>query len=225
MHKILIVEDDAVIAGEIAATLLRWGLSAYAVTDFSDVMGEFERFMPELVLMDVSLPFYNGFYWCERIRKTSGVPIMFLSSRADNMDVVMGMNMGGDDYIAKPVSPSVLIAKIQAMLRRAYDYEAPNMLALADAVLDAASCCIERGGEKTELTKNECRILKLLLQNKGAVVSREQLMLALWNSDEFVDDNTLTVNINRLRRKLDSIGLGSCIRTCRSQGYAAYEKD
>lgn len=222
MHKILIVEDDGVIASEIAQNLTRWGFDARPVADFSDVLAEFERFSPHLVLMDVSLPFFNGFYWCAKIREHSKAPVMFLSSRADNMDVVTAVSMGGDDYIAKPVSMDVLTAKIQAMLRRAYDYEVENRLTLRDALLDVGGLCLIKDGMRTALTRNEARILQLLLTNKGNVVSREQLMLALWESDEFVDDNTLTVNVNRLRKTLDSAGLEGCIVTHKKQGYAIH---
>lgn len=222
MYKILIVEDDGVIAENIAKNLVHWGFEAYAVKDFSDVIAAFTHFSPHLVLMDVSLPFFNGFYWCAKIRELSKAPVIFLSSRADNMDVVTAVSMGGDDYIAKPVSMDVLTAKIQAMLRRAYDYEVENRLTLYDAVLDVGGLCLIKGGARTALTRNEARILQLLLSNKGNVVSREQLMLALWESDEFVDDNTLTVNVNRLRKTLDSVGLEGCIITHKKQGYAVH---
>jgi DNA-binding response OmpR family regulator len=220
MYKILIVEDDAVIASEIRQNLLRWGFEAQTADDFSNVLGIFEKSAPHLVLMDISLPFFNGYYWCDKIRKQSKVPVIFLSSRADNMDIVMAINMGGDDYIAKPVSMEVLVAKIQAILRRIYDYETPVNLTLRCAALDMAALCLVYNGARTALTRNEARILQLLLSQKGAVVSREQLMLALWDSDEFVDDNTLTVNVNRLRKTLDDAGLSDCIVTHKGKGYA-----
>jgi len=223
MYRILIVEDDPVIASEIRQSLLRWGFEAVAADDFSDILGTFEAAAPQLVLMDISLPFFNGFYWCGEIRKRSKVPVIFLSSRSDNMDVVMAVSMGGDDYITKPVSMEVLTAKIQAMLRRAYDYEMPTSLTLRGAVLDAGALCLVQGGVKTELTRNEVRILQQLLSKKGSIVSREDLMLALWDSDEFVDDNTLTVNVNRLRKTLDDAGLSGCIVTHKGQGYAIHE--
>jgi two-component system response regulator protein BraR/BceR len=222
MYRILIVEDDAVIASEIRQNLARWGFEAHAASDFSDIVGVFNRVNPQLVLMDISLPFFNGYYWCGEIRKQSKVPVIFLSSRSDNMDIVMAVNMGGDDYIAKPVSMEVLVAKIQAMLRRAYDYEAQNVLSLNGVVLDTGALCLVHGEGKTELTRNEARILQLLLSKKGEVVSREQLMLALWDSDEFVDDNTLTVNVNRLRKTLADAGLADCIVTHKGQGYAIH---
>lgn len=223
MYRILIVEDDAVIASEVSQNLERWGFTAHIAEDFSDIMGIFEKTAPHLVLMDISLPFFNGYYWCGEIRKRSKVPVIFLSSRSDNMDIVMAVNMGGDDYITKPVSMEVLTAKIQAMLRRAYDYETPSALSLRGAVLDAGALCLIQGGMRTELTRNEARILQLLLSKKGSVVSREQLMLSLWDSDEFVDDNTLTVNVNRLRKTLDDASLPDCIITHKGEGYAIHD--
>ncbi len=223
MYRILIVEDDPVIASEIRHSLQRWGFEAISADDFSDILGAFEAAAPQLVLMDISLPFFNGFYWCGEIRRRSKVPVIFLSSRSDNMDVVMAVSMGGDDYITKPVSMEVLTAKIQAMLRRAYDYETPSMLTLRGAVLDAGALCLIRDGVKAELTRNEARILQQLLSRKGSIVSREELMLALWDSDEFVDDNTLTVNVNRLRKTLDDAGLHDCIVTHKGQGYAIHD--
>jgi DNA-binding response OmpR family regulator len=223
MYRILIVEDDPVIASEIRQNLSHWGFEAITAGDFSDILGIFEKTAPHLVLMDISLPFFNGFYWCGEIRKRSKAPVIFLSSRSDNMDIVMAVNMGGDDYITKPVSMEVLTAKIQAMLRRAYDYETGNLLTLRGATLDAGALCLMRDGTKTELTRNEVRILQLLLSKKGGVVSREELMLALWDSDEFVDDNTLTVNVNRLRKTLDDAGLSGCIITHKGKGYAIHE--
>lgn len=220
VYRILVVEDDGVISSEIKQNLARWGFEAYAVKDFSDVLLEFERFMPHLVLMDISLPFFNGFYWCSKIREVSKAPVIFLSSRTDNMDIVMAMNTGGDDYITKPVSTEVLIAKLQAMLRRAYDYETDNRLVFCGAVLDTGRLCLTQDGVYTELTKNEARILQILLSDKGDVVSREQLMLGLWESDAFIDDNTLTVNVNRLRKTLVDAGFPDCIITHKGKGYA-----
>jgi len=220
MYSILIVEDDAVIASEIKQNLIRWGFEAYAADNFSDVMGTFQRTAPHLVLMDISLPFFNGYYWCGEIRKQSKVPVIFLSSHSDNMDIVMAVNMGGDDYITKPVSMEVLTAKIQAMLRRTYDYETQNQLTLRGAVLDPGALCLINNEERIELTRNGARILQLLLSKKGDLVSREQLMLALWDSDEFVDDNTLTVNVNRLRKTLEDAGFPDCIVTHKGEGYA-----
>lgn len=223
-YRILIVEDDTVIAHGIAAYLKSWGFVAEPVKDFRQVMEAVAALEPHLVLMDVSLPYFNGFYWCAQLRKTSAVPVIFISSRTEDMDIVMAMNTGGDDYIAKPLSMEVLLAKIQAMLRRSYDYEIQQPLPrLRDAVLDAGGSCLIREGARIELTKNEARILQLLLEKPGQIVSREAIMLRLWDSDVFVDDNTLTVNINRLRRTLREAGLGEdCITTHKGQGYSIH---
>ena len=221
MYRIFVVEDDSVIAGGICRELGAWGFEARSAEDFADVLGEFRAFAPHLVLMDVSLPFHNGYFRCAEIRKESKVPVIFISSRSDDMDVVMAVNMGGDDYIAKPLSLEVLVAKVQAMLRRSYDYEAaPLQLRLRDAVLDAGGSCLVRAGVRIPLTKNELGILQALLERPGRIVRREEIMLRLWESDAFVDDNTLTVNINRLRKTLASAGIKDCIITHKGQGYS-----
>ena len=220
MIRIFIVEDDAIIAQEVAKSLRSWGFDAVIAAAFDRIDEEFAQAGAQLVIMDISLPYYNGYYWCERIRRSSKVPIVFLSSRADTADVVMAVNMGGDDYIAKPVVMELLIAKVQAMLRRAYDYETGANLRFLGAEFDAAANSILIGENKRELTKNESRILAALLDKRGQVVSREELMLKLWDSDEFVDDNTLTVNVNRLRKTLADAGLGDCVKTHKGQGYS-----
>ena len=220
MYRILLVEDDAIISEKILVTLANWGFSARCADDLADVMRTFDAFEPQLVILDISLPFYNGYYWCDRIRRTSRVPVLFLSSHTESMDIVMAMQMGGDDYLTKPIDMDVLVAKVQALLRRAYDYEPERGLTLRGAVFDAGALTLRVGENAFTLTRNEARILQTLLQSKGAVVAREKLMLALWNSDEFIDDNTLTVNINRLRKSLDAAGLPDCIVTHRNRGYA-----
>ncbi len=220
MYRILIVEDDEIIASEVAKSLNSWGFDAVIAQDFARIDEEFTRLDPQLVIMDISLPYYNGYYWCERIRRGSKAPIVFLSSRADTADVVMAVNMGGDDYIAKPVDPELLIAKVQAVLRRAYDYEASARARFCGAEFDAGASCLLAGGARCELTKNESRILTALLERRGSIVSREELMLRLWDSDEFVDDNTLTVNVNRLRKTLADAGLAECVKTHKGQGYS-----
>lgn len=218
--KILIVEDDATIAAAIASELSRWGFEAAVTEDFAHVMEKYLLVMPSLVLLDISLPFYNGFYWCAKIRERSSVPIIFISSRADDMDIVMAMNMGGDDYIAKPFSLEVLLAKVRAVLRRSGALgEATAALGFSGARLDPARSELVKNGVLVELTKNELRIISLLTENKNAIVSREKLMSALWESGDFVDDNTLAVNVNRLRKKLAAFGLENAIKTCRAQGY------
>ena len=220
MIRIFIVEDDEVIANEVAKSLASWGFEAAIARAFDRIDEEFFASGAQLVIMDISLPYYNGYYWCERIRRNSKAPIVFLSSRSDTADVVMAVNMGGDDYIAKPIHPELLIAKIRAVLRRAYDYEMPARQQICGAEFDPSASCLTINGVKRELTKNESRILSTLMEKRGAIVSREELMLRLWDSDEFVDDNTLTVNINRLRKTLQEAGLGECVKTHKGQGYS-----
>ena len=220
MYRIFIVEDDRGIAEAVCAQAAVWGWECRAAQDFRDILPEFAAFSPHLVLLDISLPFYNGYHWCAEIRSVSKVPVIFISSAADNMNIVMAMNLGADDFIAKPFDQNVLVAKIQAMLRRSYDF-APSspLLEHRGALLDTGDGTLHYGEEKIELTRNEFKILLTLMQNKGKVVSRETLMEKLWESDSFVDDNTLTVNIGRLRRKLDAAGLEGFIATRFGVGY------
>ena len=219
-YKILIVEDDAVIAQEIARHLENWGMQTVIVQDLSQVMKEFARELPHLVLMDISLPFYNGYYWCSEIRKVSSVPVIFLSSASENMNIVMAMNMGGDDFIAKPFDFSVLLAKVQAMLRRTYAFAGQtNLLEYHGVILNLSNTSLEINGESVELTKNEFRILQLLFERRGDIVTREEVMKHLWDGDCFVDDNTLAVNMVRLRKKLQEKGLEQFITTKKGLGY------
>ena len=220
MQKIFIVEDDRGIAEAVASQAERWAFDVRIASDFRDVAGEVAQFQPHIVLMDIGLPFFSGYYWCSEIRKTSRVPIIILSSAADNMNIVMAMNMGGDDFIAKPFDMSVLMAKIQALLRRTYDFAQPSpLLAHRGAVLDAGSGALKYEGKTIDLTRNEFRILLALMEKRGNVVSREKLMERLWETDSFVDENTLTVNVNRLRKKLDAAGLTGFIATRFGVGY------
>ena len=220
MQKIFIVEDDRGIAEAVASQAERWAFDVRIASDFRDVAGEVAQFQPHIVLMDIGLPFFSGYYWCSEIRKTSRVPIIFLSSAADNMNIVMAMNMGGDDFIAKPFDMSVLMAKIQALLRRTYDFAQPSpLLAHRGAVLDAGSGALKYEGKTIDLTRNEFRILLALMEKRGNVVSREKLMERMWETDSFVDENTLTVNVNRLRKKLDAAGLTGFIATRFGVGY------
>lgn len=220
MYRILIVEDDRGIADAIKAQTASWGLEARGISNFNKVLEEFTDFSPHLVLMDISLPFYNGFHWCSEIRKISKVPVIFISSASDNMNIIMAINMGGDDFIAKPFDSSVLIAKIQALLRRTYDFASSNpVIEHRGAILNTGDCTLHFNGLQISLTKNEYRILLSLMTSKGKVVSRDSLMEALWKTDSFVDENTLTVNINRLRKKLDSAGLTDFIETKFGVGY------
>lgn len=219
-YRILIVEDDPGIAGAIKKQAQMWNLDAKCVQDFRNVLSEFSEYDPHLVLLDITLPFFNGYHWCSEIRKVSKVPIVFISSASDNMNIVMAMNMGADDFIAKPFDQSVLMAKIQAMLRRTYDFgfSAP-VLEHRGAVLSTGDNTLSYNDEKILLTKNEYRILLALMENKGKIVSREKLMERLWETDSFVDENTLTVNVNRLRKKLDASGLKDFITTKFGVGY------
>lgn len=220
MYKLLIVEDDGGISEEIKRQAESWGLEAKCASNFRDVMAEFAAFDPQLVLMDIALPFYDGYHWCNEIRKVSKVPIIFISSASDNMNIVMAMNMGADDFIAKPFDGSVLIAKVQAMLRRTYDFGgAMPVLEHKGALLNTGDGSLTYGDEKIDLSKNEYRILLCLMEHKGSIVSREKLMEALWATDSFVDENTLTVNVGRLRKKLESAGLKDFIATKFGVGY------
>lgn len=204
MHRILLVEDDPVIAVAMKQHIDSWGLEAECVRNFRDVLSEFRAFDPHLVLMDLALPFFNGYHWCSEIRKISSVPVVFVSSASDNMNMVMAMNMGADDFIAKPFDMNVLMAKIQAILRRCYDYVAQSpSYEYRGASFHPEEACLNYAGEKVSLTKNECRILQTLLEHRGKVVSRDTLMMRLWETDSFIDENTLTVNVARLRRKLE----------------------
>ncbi len=219
-YKILIVEDDESIASSLQKQLTCWGYEAECVQDFEHVLDTFVVFQPQLVLLDITLPFYNGFFWCQEIRKLSKVPILFLSSASDNMNIVMAMNMGADDFIAKPFDFSVLTAKIQAILRRSYDFSGEsNLIACGGAVLNLNDASLTYQDQKLNLTKNDFRILQTLFENKGKTVSRDQLMTKLWETDSYVDENTLTVNVTRLRRKLEEIGLKDFIITKKGLGY------
>ena len=217
----LVVEDDPVIAGAVCERLESWGLETRRARDYGAVMEEFAAFGPQLVLLDVSLPRYSGYHWCAEIRKVSKVPVMFISSAAEKMNIVMAMNMGADDFVAKPFDLDVLMAKVQALLRRSYDFGAPSRLldCGGGALLDPASGTVTAGGVRLELTKNELRILQALAEKRGSVVTREELMRRLWQTDSFVDENTLTVNVTRLRRRLAELGLGELIKTRKGLGY------
>ena len=220
MYKIFMVEDDEIIARSIREHLQAWNYDVCCVEDFSNVVAEFVRFDPQLVLMDITLPFFNGYHWCSEIRKISKVPVIFLSSSADNMNIVMAVNMGADDFIPKPFDLEVLTVKIQAMLRRSYDFAGTgSMLEHKGAILNLNETTLTYQEQKIELTKNEFRILEILMENKEKVVSRETLMTKLWESDNYVDENTLSVNVNRLRKKLEALGLEEFILTKKGIGY------
>ncbi|WHY00463.1 response regulator transcription factor [Neobacillus sp. DY30] len=220
MYKLLIVEDDMVIARTVSHHLQSWGFEVEYVSDFQNVMTQFVSFDPQLVLLDISLPFVNGFTLCNEIRRVSKVPIIFVSSASDNMNIVMAINMGGDDFIAKPFDLTILTSKIQALLRRTYDFTGQtNLIEHRGAILNTSDATLIFNGQKIDLTKNEMKVLHVLLENKGKAVSRDTLMTRLWETDSFIDDNTLTVNINRLRKKLEAIELNDFIKTKKGLGY------
>lgn len=220
MYRILIIEDDFPLAEAMKKQIESWGNEVVCVNDFQNIITTFMEYDPHLVLLDIMLPFFNGYYWCTKIREISEVPIVFISSASDNMNVIMAMNMGGDDFITKPIDLSVMISKIQAILRRAYDMGTKiPVLEHKGAILNLNDTTLTYNGERIELTKNDFRILQTLLENKGKVVSRDTLMTKLWQMDAYVEENTLTVNVNRLRKKLENAGLSDFITTKVGSGY------
>ena len=221
MFKIMIVEDDPKMRGIILENIIRWGFQGFYVENFYNVFQEFINNEVHLILMDINLTAYDGFYWCSKIREVSKVPIIFISSRNTNMDIIMAVNMGGDDFIQKPFSLEVLMAKISALLRRSYDYTSisSNIIEHSGVILNLKDNTVMYQAGKLELTKNEFKILYTLMLDKGEIVSREKIMRALWEDESFVDDNTLTVNINRLRKKLEDLGLIDFVQTKKGQGY------
>lgn len=220
MYRLLIIEDDKGIAEAIREQAELWDLQTACVRNFRNIMSEFAAFEPHIVLLDIGLPFFNGYHWCSEIRKVSNVPIIFISSASDNMNMIMAMNMGADDFIAKPFNQSVLMAKLQAMLRRTYDF-APSVPIIEHkgALLHTGENTLTYKNEKISLSKNEFRILHILMKNKGKIVSREKLMEVLWETDSFIDENTLTVNVGRLRKRLENAGLTDFITTKFGIGY------
>ena len=220
MHKILLVEDDEVIRQQVKKMLEQWGYEVVLVEDFMEVLSIFVKVEPHLVLMDIGLPLFNGYHWCQEIRKVSKVPIMFLSSRDQAMDIVMAINMGGDDFVTKPFDQNVLLAKIQGLLRRSYEFgKDQSLLEYMGVILNLKAMNLVYQGEVVSLTKNEFQILQVLFDHAGHIVSREDLMKELWNSDFFIDDNTLSVNVARLRKKLEAVGLKDFIETKKGIGY------
>lgn len=220
MYKIMLVEDDENMANAMRTQLQAWGYEVYCIQNFQKVTEEFLAVEPQLVLLDIMLPFFNGYHWCSEIRKHSNVPILFISSASDNMNIIMAMNMGGDDFVAKPFDLNVLLAKVQAILRRTYDLTGSiPVLEHKGAILNLNDMTLHYGEQILDLTRNEFRILQTLLEQKGKVVSRNTLMMRLWEIDSYVEENTLTVNINRLRKKLVEIGLEDYIKTKVGCGY------
>jgi len=220
-YKILVVEDDFTIASELKTMMTGWGYEVKLTENFEDILGEFQSFQPHLILMDIGLPFANGFIRCSKIREVSKVPVIFLSSASDNINLVTAINMGADDFVAKPFDFNVLTAKIMAVLRRAYAFaeEKSDVIEYRGAAYNASDSTITINGNKVDLTKNENRIMSALLSAKGSIVSRNSLMQQLWDDDCFVDENTLSVNMNRLRKKLEAVGLSDFIVTKKGQGY------
>ncbi|WP_042150005.1 response regulator transcription factor [Paucisalibacillus sp. EB02] len=228
MFKILLIEDDKTLYNEIQERLSQWSYDVYGIKDFNGVMKEFIKINPDLVLIDIQLPKFDGFHWCRKIRAHSKVPIIFLSSRDHPTDMVMAMQLGGDDFVQKPFHFDVLIAKVHAVLRRVYNYSVEQQVMVKvwnSATVDYVKGTVQNDAGVVELTKNELYILKILLEHSNQIVNREELIKRLWDDERFVSDNTLTVNVNRLRKRLEDIGLGQCIETKVGQGYMAVEKE
>lgn len=221
MFKVLIVEDEKIIADSIAENLAQWQIEPHIVSDFEKVMADFLEIQPDLVLMDINLPAFDGYYWNQRIREVSQLPIIFISSRNSNMDQIMAMNMGADDFVEKPFSTDLLIAKIKALLRRTYNYSdtANDILEHKGLTLNLANGSASVANQEIDLSKNEFKLLQRLLKDKGSIVTRNQLLSFMWEDSRFVDDNTLTVNVNRLRKKIEDAGLANYIVTKVGQGY------
>lgn len=220
MFKIMIVEDDQTIATALKEELEKWQYEAFVITDFQKVLETFAEEKPQLILMDINLPSFNGYHWTQEIRKRSGVPIIFISSRTDEMDMIMAIQMGADDFIQKPFTLTVVVAKVQALLRRTYDYvESDNYLSVDNIILKPNESALTYAEEIVELTKNETQIMEILIRNKGSFVSREEIITKLWESESFIDDNTLAVNISRLRKKVKELGKADLIKTKKGAGY------
>ncbi|AND38395.1 response regulator transcription factor [Cytobacillus oceanisediminis] len=221
MYRIMMIEDDLKIRRIVADTLKKWQYDVVEVTQFDQVLTEFEQTSPHLILLDINLPVFDGYYWCQQIRSVSKVPIIFLSSRNQNMDIIMAINMGGDDFIQKPFDLDILLARISALIRRKYTYQEDENIRFIHRglKLNVTNSTIEFNGQSNELSRNEFILLQLMMRNIGKIVSRDDLMQALWNEEQFVDDNTLTVNVNRMRRKIAAIGLEDFIVTRKGLGY------
>ncbi|MDU5324436.1 MAG: response regulator transcription factor [Peptoniphilus sp.] len=217
--KIFLVEDDKVIAEEIERHLNFWNYEIKIAEDFQNIFDDFKSFHPDLVLMDVTLPFYNGYHWCKIIRKNSKVPILFISAADENLNLIMAMDLGADDYLTKPFELELLQIKIRALLRRAYEYIDTRNISYKDISLDCDKMIISRENKEIELTKNEFKILEILLEKPGKVVNRDEIIDKIWQSDSYIDDNTLTVNVMRLRKKLEDINIFDLIKTKKGVGY------
>lgn len=219
MASIFIVEDDEKIRNELIKLLEKYGYTCEASDDFAHMTEVILRQKPQLVLLDINLPVYDGFYLCREIRRSCQIPIIVVTSRDSDADELMSMNLGADDFITKPYNTQILLARISSVLKRAYPSEPVSVLTHRGLELDISRSTVRFQGKETELSKNELRILHLLMCNKDRIISRDEIMNDLWQSEEFVDDNTLTVNINRLRKKLEGIGVYEYLMTRRGQGY------
>ncbi len=220
VFHIMIVEDDDKIRSIVAETLRKWQYKVHEVNSFDQVLAEFEQARPHLVLLDINLPVFDGFYWCQRIRAVSKVPIIFLSSRNQNMDIIMAINMGGDDFVHKPFDLDVLVAKVSALLRRNHTYQDENLQVIhRELIVNLSNSSIQFREQTAELSRNEFIIIQFMMRHIGKIVSRDDLMQVLWNDEQFIDDNTLTVNVNRLRRKIAQLGLDDFIGTRKGMGY------
>lgn len=214
------MEDDKVISKELKEYIEKWDYNVKIAKDFKNIMECFYSYKPDLILLDISLPFYNGYYWCEEIRKVSTIPIIFISSAKDTMNQIMAMTMGGDDFIEKPFDLELLMAKITALMRRTYDFTTnPEILEHKNILLNLMDNTIMYNDKITKLSKNEYKILYILMKNAGTIISREDIMLSLWETDSYIDDNTLTVNISRTREKLKEIRVENFIQTKVGIGY------
>ena len=221
LYKVFLVEDDYSMSDAVKTLLEKWGFKVFICDDYENVLNTFKEINPHIIIMDINIPYKDGFYWCKEIRKLSNVPILFISSRDSNMDVIMGINNGGDDYIQKPFDSSILIAKIQAIIRRCYEYKISEnyIIKCNNVLLNINNYNVHFKEQCITLTTNEFKILKILMENRGQVISRSKLMKKLWNDDIYVNENTLTVNINRLRKSLESIGIINFIITKKGMGY------
>ena len=218
-EKIFIIEDEEKIRRELGTFLSRYGYDVITSDNFENIVEETLKAEPNVVLLDINLPYYDGYYICREIRKTSNVPIIVVTSRDSDMDELMSMNLGADDFITKPYNTQILLARIASIIRRTYGNSDMEIFSHKGLKYNLSTSEIEFEDKKQELTKNESKIIYVLIKNKGKIVSRDELMKCLWQSDEFVDDNTLTVNINRLRKKIDEIGAFDYLQTKRGQGY------
>lgn len=219
MNKVFIIEDDVKINEQLGSFLKRYGYEVSTSFDFENIVDIALEENPKIILLDINLPVFDGYYICKEIRKQSNVPIIVVTSRDTEMDELISMNLGADDFITKPYNAAILLARIESIIRRVYGNNSMEIYEYNGLRYNLSTSEMEYEGNKSDLTKNESRILYTLIKNKGKIVSRSELMKYLWQNDEFVDDNTLTVNINRLRKKMEEIGANNMLTTKRGQGY------